>query len=107
MPIHRYTYAMEAYDTIHRLVPIGGATGAGAPAYLGFLGTVTNAITPLLSAALHQTGVGTLYSPPTLNDPQLDALVSMVHRAFYTSLLSAIEGASDGFARTKGTVPVP
>jgi hypothetical protein len=24
MPIHRYTYAMEAYDTIHKLVPIGG-----------------------------------------------------------------------------------
>jgi hypothetical protein len=107
MPIHRYTYAKEAYDTIHKLVPIGGATGAGAPAYYGFLGTVTNAIIPLLTAAIHQTGVGKLYYPPSLNDLQLDALVSMVHRAYYTSLLTAIEGACDAFARTKGSAPVP
>jgi hypothetical protein len=31
----------------------------------------------------------------------------MVHRAYYTSLLTAIEGACDGFARTKGSVPQP
>jgi hypothetical protein len=107
MPIHRYTYAVEAYDTILKLVPIGGATGAGAPAYHGFLGTVTNAIIPLLTVAIQQTGEGKVYYPPSLNDPQLDALVSMVHRAYYTSLLSAIEGACDGFARTKSSAPVP
>jgi hypothetical protein len=31
----------------------------------------------------------------------------MVHRAYYTSLLSAPEGACYGFARTKGSAPVP
>jgi hypothetical protein len=105
MPIDRYAYAREANDTIQKLVPIGGATSAGTPA--GFLGTVTNAFIPLLTIAIHQTGVAQIHYPPSLNDPQLEALVVMIHRAYYTSLLTAIEGACDGFARGKGLIPMP
>jgi hypothetical protein len=56
MPIDRYAYARDANSTIQKLVPIGGATGAGSPAYPGFVGSVTNAIIPLLTIAIHQTG---------------------------------------------------
>lgn len=105
MPIDRYAYAREANDTIQKLVPIGGATIPGTPA--GFLGTVTNAFIPLLTIAIHQTGVAQMHYPPSLNDPQLEALIVMIHRAYYTSLLTAIEGACDGFAKSKGLIPTP
>lgn len=105
MPIDRRAYAQEAYDALQKLVPIGGATGAGMPAHYGFLGTVTNAVIPLLTIAIHQTGAAQVHYPPSLNDGQLEALVVMVHRAYYASLLSAVEGACDSFARSKGNAP--
>lgn len=105
MPIDRYAYAHEANDTIRKLVRIGGATTPGTPA--GFLGTVTNAFIPFLTIAIHQTGVAQIHYPPSLNDPQLEALVVMIHRAYYASLLTAVEGACDGFAKSKGLIPTP
>jgi hypothetical protein len=68
---------------------------------------VTNAFIPLLTIAIHQTGVAQIHYPPGLNDAQLEALVVMIHRAYYASLLTAVEGACDGFARSKGFVPTP
>jgi hypothetical protein len=103
MPVDRYAYAREANDAIQKLVPIGGSTTSGTPA--GFLGAVTNAFIPLLTIAIHQTGVAQIHYPPSLNDGQLEVLVIMIHRAYYASLLTAIEGACDAFARSKGVAP--
>jgi hypothetical protein len=105
MPVDRYAYAREANDTIQKLISVGGTTKPGTPA--GFLGTVTNAFIPLLTMAIHQTGVAQIHYPPSLNDLQLEALVVMIHRAYYASLLTAVEGACDGFARSKGLIPTP
>jgi len=105
MPVDRLAYAQEANDTIQKLVPIGGASASGTPA--GFLGTVTNAFIPLLTIAIHQSGKAQVQYPPSLNDPQFEALVVMIHRAYYASILTAIEGACDDFARSKGLTPAP
>jgi hypothetical protein len=105
MAVNRLAYAQEANDTIQKLVPIGGASASGTPA--GFLGTVTNAFIPLLAIAIHQSGKAQIHYPPSLTDPQFEALVVMIHRAYYTSILTAIEGACDDFARSKGLIPAP
>ena len=36
MSVDRRAYATEAFDTINKLVQVGGATGGSAPPYLGF-----------------------------------------------------------------------
>jgi len=105
MSVDRTAYAHEANDTIQRLARIGGATAPGTPA--GFLGTVANAFIPLLAMAIHQTGVARINYPPSLNDPQFEALVITIHRAYYASLLTAVEAACDGFARSQGLIPTP
>jgi hypothetical protein len=79
MPIDRLAYAQEANETIQKLVPIGGATKPGT--LEGFLGAVTNAFIPLLTIAIHQTGVAQINYPPSLTDPQLEALVGPTTRA--------------------------
>lgn len=105
MTVDRRAYAIEANDTIAKLVPIGRATGSPAPPHFGFLGSVTNAFIPLLTIAIQQSGTAKVVYPPSLNDGQFRELVVTLHRAYYASLLTAVEGACDGFVRSKGQIP--
>jgi hypothetical protein len=107
MTVDRRAYATEAYDTINRLVPIGGATGSNAPPYYGFLGSVTNAFIPLLTIAIQQSGVAQVTYPAGLSDGQFQQLVQILHRAYYASLITAVKGACDGFVRGKGQLGIP
>ena len=106
MTVDRRAYAIEAHETINNLVPIGVATGNGAPRYYGYLGSVTNAFIPLLTIAIQQSGEAEVTYPPGLNDGQFQQLVQILHRSYYATLLAALEGVCDGFVRTKGQVPV-
>jgi hypothetical protein len=106
MSVDRRAYAIEANDTIKNLIPIGGATGNSAPPYYGFLGSVTNAFVPLLTIAIQQSGVAEVTYPARLSDGQFQQLVQILHRAYYASLLTAVEGACDGFVISKGQPPI-
>ena len=106
MSVDRRAYATEAFDTINKLVQVGGATGGSAPPYYGYLGSVTNAFIPLLTIAIQQSGVAKVTYPAALTDGQFQQLVKVLHRGYYASLLTAVEGGCDGFVRTKSHVPV-
>jgi hypothetical protein len=106
MSVDRRAYAIEASETIKSLIPIGGATGSSAPPYYGFLGSVTNAFIPLLTIAIQQSGAAQVTYPAGLSDGQFQQLVQILHRAYYASLLTAVEGACDGFVISKGQPPI-
>ena len=92
MSVDRRAYATEAFDTINKLVQVGGATGGSAPPYYGYLGSVTNAFIPLLTIAIQQSGVAKVTYPAALTDGQFQQLVKVLHRGYYVSLLTAVEG---------------
>ena len=92
----------EADAAIRDLQRFGRVTAAPAPDYHGYLGVITNAAMSLLALCIHQTGTAVVFPGPLSGD-QWEALVVMVHRAFYAGLLTAIEGMCDGFCKSRGS----
>lgn len=106
----RHPAAIEA--AVRQLQAFGALTAPPAPAYYGYLGTVTSAVLPLLimAKALAEGGTTRVRSRSVaqkstlfeMTDEQWQALMVTIHRAYYTNLAVAIEGLCLGYCVRKG-----
>lgn len=100
------THVPEINDTIQKLHKFGVITAPPAPPYQGYLGSTTNAIMLLLSVCSNFAGGQAQLTQP-LTDDQWMALMVIVHRTFYNTLPTAIEGMCSGFCgQVGGSAPL-
>jgi hypothetical protein len=94
-------------QSILDLQKIGVATGLPAPAHHGYLGSHTNATMSLLAMCAARSGVAKVEFPEPLNQQQWIALIILVHRAYLSGLITAVEAICSGYSQTQGQTVSP